>query len=144
MSERPRIAVIVFPGSCDDRDAAWALGAVGAEAVSVWHAEPELPKNTAGVVLPGGFSYGDYLRVGAIARFARVMSAVEDFARDGGPVLGICNGFQVLCEARLLPGALRPNRSLSFVCRDVRLRVESVETPFTARCEMGELLTVPV
>ena len=142
-SPQPRVGVVTYPGSQDDRDALWALAALDAEAVPVWHEERELPDLDA-VVLPGGFSYGDYLRAGAIARFARVMSAVEDFARDGGPVLGICNGFQVLCEAGLLPGALRPNRSLSFVCRDVRLRVESVEAPFTARCEAGELLTVPV
>ena len=96
------------------------------------------------VVLPGGFSYGDYLRCGAIARFAPVMRAVASFAADGGPVLGICNGFQVLCEAGLLPGALRPNASLSFVCRDVPLRVENADTPFTSRCEPGQRLVIPV
>ena len=105
----PRVAVIVFPGSNDDRDAAHALDRLGAEAVLVWHAEEELPAVGA-VVLPGGFSYGDYLRCGAIARFAPVMASVEAFANDGGPVLGICNGFQILCEAGLLPGVLRPNR----------------------------------
>ncbi len=109
----------------------------------VWHAEPELPEVEA-VVLPGGFSYGDYLRAGAIARFAPAMAAVTEFARDGGPVLGICNGFQILCEAGLLPGALRPNASLSFVCRDVPLRVERTDTPFTARCELGQTLVIPV
>jgi phosphoribosylformylglycinamidine synthase subunit PurQ / glutaminase len=140
---RPRIGVLVFPGSNDDRDAAWALGAVGADPVMVWHAEPELP-DVQGVLLPGGFSYGDYLRCGAIARFAPAMGAVARFAADGGPVLGICNGFQVLCEAGLLPGVLRPNASLSFVCRDVRLRVENAATPFTARCEQGQRLTIPV
>jgi phosphoribosylformylglycinamidine synthase subunit PurQ / glutaminase len=141
--ERPRIAVVVFPGSNDERDAAWALGALGAEAVLVWHAEPELP-DVGAVVLPGGFSYGDYLRAGAIARFSPVMRAVEAFAGEGGLVLGICNGFQILCEAGLLPGVLRPNVSLRFVCRDVDLVVERSDTAFTSRCEPGRLLTVPV
>jgi phosphoribosylformylglycinamidine synthase len=139
----PRIAVLVFPGSNDDRDAALALEGLGAEPVLVWHAEPELPEVGA-VVLPGGFSYGDYLRCGAIARFAPVMEAVRHFAGDGGLVLGICNGFQVLCEAGLLPGALRPNESLSFVCRDVELRVERADTPFTTRVEPGQTLTIPI
>jgi phosphoribosylformylglycinamidine (FGAM) synthase-like amidotransferase family enzyme len=115
---RPRVGVVVFPGSNDDRDAAWALSAIGAEPQLVWHADPELPEVDA-VVLPGGFSYGDYLRAGAIARFAPAMDAVGAFAGEGGPVLGICNGFQILCEAGLLPGVLRPNTSLSFVCKDV-------------------------
>jgi phosphoribosylformylglycinamidine synthase len=145
MNERPRpkIAVVVFPGSNDDRDAALALALLGADPQLVWHAEPTLP-DVAGVVLPGGFSYGDYLRCGAIARFAPVMDAVARFAAEGGLVLGICNGFQVLCEAGLLPGALRPNASLSFVCRDVPLRVERADTLFTSRCEPGQRLTVPV
>ena len=140
---RPRIGVLVFPGSNDDRDAAWALSALGGEPQLVWHAEPELPRVDA-VVLPGGFSYGDYLRAGAIARFAPAMDAVADFAHDGGPVLGICNGFQILCEAGLLPGALRPNAALSFVCRDVPLVVERADTSFTARCEPGQTLVIPV
>jgi phosphoribosylformylglycinamidine synthase subunit PurQ / glutaminase len=140
---RPRIAVLVFPGSNDDRDAAWALHALGAEPVLVWHREPEL-SDVAGVVLPGGFSYGDYLRCGAIARFAPAMEAVARFAGEGGPVLGICNGFQILCEAGLLPGVLRPNRSLEFICRDVRVRVERADTPLTSRCAEGQVLTVPV
>ena len=140
---RPRIAVITFPGSNDDRDAALALDRLGAEAALVWHAETELP-DVAAVVLPGGFSYGDYLRCGAIARFAPVMDAVRRFAADGGLVLGICNGFQVLCEAGLLPGVLRPNTSLAFICRDTKLRVEHVDTPFTARARVGETLTIPV
>ncbi|HEX9351232.1 MAG TPA: phosphoribosylformylglycinamidine synthase subunit PurQ [Gaiellaceae bacterium] len=145
MSEphRPRIAVLVFPGSNDDRDAALALEGLGAESLLVWHADDELPEVGA-VVLPGGFSYGDYLRAGAIARFSPAMRAVADFAAEGGLVLGICNGFQVLCEAGLLPGALRPNESLSFVCRDVVLRVDCTETPFLARCEVGQRLTIPV
>jgi phosphoribosylformylglycinamidine synthase len=139
----PRIAVVVFPGSNDDRDAALALEGLGAEPVLVWHADRELPEVGA-VVLPGGFSYGDYLRAGAIARFSPAMQAVADFAASGGLVLGICNGFQVLCEAGLLPGALRPNESLSFVCRDVPLRVERNDVPFLAGCEVGQQLTIPV
>ena len=140
---RPRIAVVTFPGSNDDHDAALALERLGADATLVWHGEPELP-DVAGVVLPGGFSYGDYLRCGAIARFAAVMGAVRRFADEGGLVLGICNGFQVLCEAGLLPGVLRPNASLSFVCRDVGLRIEHADTPFTRRAEPGQTLTIPV
>jgi phosphoribosylformylglycinamidine synthase I len=140
---RPRIAVVTFPGSNDDRDAALALERLGAEASLVWHAEPELP-DSAAVVLPGGFSYGDYLRCGAIARFAPIMGAVRRFAAECGLVLGICNGFQVLCEAGLLPGVLRPNASLSFVCRDVALRVEHADTPFTSRAQPDQSLTIPV
>ena len=141
---RPRVAVVVFPGSNDDRDAAWALGALGAEPVLVWHADEHLPAGVGAVVLPGGFSYGDYLRCGAIARFAPIMTAVGSFAAEGGPVLGICNGFQILCEAGLLPGALRPNTALSFVCRDVRVRVERSAPMFTSRCEPGQRLVIPV
>jgi phosphoribosylformylglycinamidine synthase subunit PurQ / glutaminase len=139
----PRIAVVVFPGSNDDRDAALALESLGAEPVLHWHAEPDLPQVGA-VVLPGGFSYGDYLRAGAIARFSPAMRAVADFAADGGYVLGICNGFQVLCEAGLLPGVLRANESLSFVCRDVPVRVERDDVPFLAGCKVGQRLTIPV
>jgi phosphoribosylformylglycinamidine synthase I len=139
----PKIAVVVFPGSNDDRDAALALEQLGAEPVLVWHAEHELPEVGA-IVLPGGFSYGDYLRCGAIARFAPVMEAVRRHAEAGGLVLGICNGFQVLCEAGLLPGALRPNASLSFVCREVGLLIERADTPFTSRAEPGQRLTIPV
>ncbi len=140
---RPTIAVVVFPGSNDDRDAALALDALGADPRLVWHADPELPDVNA-VVLPGGFSYGDYLRCGAIARFAPIMGAVNRFAAGGGLVLGICNGFQVLCEAGLLPGALRPNASLSFVCADVPLLVERADTAFTSRCEPEQRLRMPV
>ena len=140
---RPKVGVLVFPGSNDDRDAAWALAALGADPVMVWHADPELPRLDA-VVLPGGFSYGDYLRAGAIARFSPAMESVARFAADGGFVLGVCNGFQILCEAGLLPGVLQPNRSLSFVCRDVVLTVERTDTPFTARCSLGQTLTIPV
>jgi phosphoribosylformylglycinamidine synthase subunit PurQ / glutaminase len=146
MSEAPRptVAVVVFPGSNDDRDAQHALQLLGAEAPRIWHTADELPRETAAVVVPGGFSYGDYLRCGAIARYSPVMGAVIDFAARGGLVLGICNGFQVLTEAGLLPGALRPNASLSFVCRDVPLVVEQTETPFTSRCAPGQELTIPV
>jgi phosphoribosylformylglycinamidine synthase subunit PurQ / glutaminase len=142
-SPQPRVGVVQFPGSNDDRDALWALAALDAEPVAVWHAETELPDLDA-VVLPGGFSYGDYLRCGAIARFSPAMAAVTEFAAGGGLVLGICNGFQILCEAGLLPGVLRRNKSLSFVCRDVRLRVERSDTPFTARCELGQEVVIPV
>ncbi len=144
MSVRPRVAVIVFPGSNDDRDAAWALRALGADTRLVWHAERELPRDLGAVILPGGFSYGDYLRCGAIARVAPVMHAVRRFVAAGGPVLGICNGFQILCEAGLLPGVLRRNRDLEFVCRDVRIRVDRADTIFTRRCEPGQELTIPV
>jgi phosphoribosylformylglycinamidine synthase len=141
---RPVIPVIVWPGSNDDRDAQLALGHLGAEAPRIWHTDEALPRETAAVVLPGGFSYGDYLRCGAIARFSPVLRAVEAFAAEGGLVLGICNGFQILTEAGLLPGVLRPNASLSFVCRDVRLNVEQTATPFTSRCVDGQALTIPV
>jgi phosphoribosylformylglycinamidine synthase subunit PurQ / glutaminase len=141
---RPVVPVVVFPGSNDDRDAQRALELLGAEAPRVWHTEGSLPRETAAVVLPGGFSYGDYLRCGAIARFSPVMAAVTAFAEAGGLVLGICNGFQVLTEAGLLPGALRPNASLSFVCRDVALAVERTDTAFTSRCVEGHELTIPV
>ena len=142
-SPQPRIGVLRFPGACDDRDALWALSALDAEALFVWHTETELPHLDA-VLLPGGFSYGDYLRCGAIARFAPAMEAVAAFASEGGLVLGICNGFQILCEAGLLPGVLRRNESLSFVCRDVPLIVERADTPFTSRCAEGDRLTIPV
>jgi phosphoribosylformylglycinamidine synthase len=137
-----KFGVIRFPGSCDEVDAQLAAQRVG-EAVILWHGDRDL-QGVDAVVVPGGFSYGDYLRVGAIARFAPVMEEVAGFARDGGIVLGICNGFQVLCEAGLLPGALRPNASLSFVCRDVELVVERTDTPFTSHCEPGRRLTIPV
>jgi phosphoribosylformylglycinamidine synthase len=143
-TKRPLVAVVVFPGSNDDGDAALALQGLGAEARLVWHAEAELPPGTGGVVLPGGFSYGDYLRCGAIARLAPVMDSVRALADDGAPVLGICNGFQILCESGLLPGVLRPNRQLQFVCEDTVVRVESTSTPFTAACPLGDELVIPV
>jgi phosphoribosylformylglycinamidine synthase I len=142
-SRKPRIGVVTYPGSQDDRDALWAFGALDAEAVPVWHAEPELPDLDA-VVLPGGFSYGDYLRCGAIAGFSPATAAVREFAAAGGLVLGICNGFQILCEAGLLPGALLRNESLRFVCRDVRLSVVRDDLPFTGRCTAGRELVLPV
>ena len=141
--QRPRIGVLSFPGSCDDTDARLALETLGADAVALWHAEENLAE-VAAVVLPGGFSYGDYLRCGAIARFSPAMRAVARFAAEGRPVLGICNGFQILCEAGLLPGVLRRNASLSFVCRDVCVVVERGGTPFTSRSRQGERLTIPV
>ena len=140
---QPRIGVVTYPGSQDDRDALWALGALDADAVPVWHEEQELPDLDA-VVLPGGFSYGDYLRCGAIARFSPATAAVREFAEVDGLVLGICNGFQILCEAGLLPGALVRNESLRFVCRDVRLTVERNDLPFTGRCTAGQRLVMPV
>ncbi|MGI8806023.1 MAG: phosphoribosylformylglycinamidine synthase subunit PurQ [Thermoleophilaceae bacterium] len=137
-----RFGVIRFPGSCDEVDALLACRRHG-EAELLWHAERDLHDVDA-IVIPGGFTYGDYLRAGAIARFAPVMDSVAAFARDGGPVLGICNGFQVLCEAGLLPGALLPNAALRFVCRQVRLTVESADTPFTRTRARGDVLSLPV
>ena len=138
-----RIGVITFPGTLDEVDAARAARRVGAEAVNLWHADADL-KGVDAVVVPGGFSYGDYLRAGAIARFAPVMAEVVAAARRGMPVLGICNGFQVLCEAGLLPGALTRNIGLHFVCRDVWLRVASTSTAWTSRFEPDADLLVPL
>jgi len=136
--------VVTFPGSCDDRDAVHVLRHdLGHEAVALWHKDADL-HGVDCVVLPGGFSYGDYLRCGAIARFSPVMRAITEFAAQGGYVLGICNGFQVLCEAGLLPGALVRNRSLRFVCRPVHLRVESVANPFTQLAVPGDVWSIPV
>jgi phosphoribosylformylglycinamidine synthase subunit PurQ / glutaminase len=137
-----KFGVIRFPGSCDDGDALQAAARVG-DAVPLWHADHDLQGADA-VVVPGGFSYGDYLRAGAIARFAPVMAEVEEFAREGGLVLGICNGFQVLCEAHLLPGALLPNVSLKFVFRQVELEVVRADGPFTGGCDAAGRLSIPV
>jgi phosphoribosylformylglycinamidine synthase len=139
-----RVGIIVFPGSNCDRDCFHAVTeGLGASAEFVWHKADRLPP-LDGVILPGGFSYGDYLRTGAIARFSPVMAAVARFAGDGGLVLGICNGFQILLEAGLLPGAMLRNRSLSFICRDARVRVENSATAFTGRCRPGQVLTLPI
>jgi phosphoribosylformylglycinamidine synthase len=136
--------VVRFPGSLDDADALWALGEVmGQEAFALWHKEESL-KGADCVVLPGGFSYGDYLRCGAIARFSPIMRAIARFAAEGGLVVGICNGFQILCEAHLLPGALTRNRSLSFICERVSVRVENAATPFTCAAREGEVLRLPI
>jgi phosphoribosylformylglycinamidine synthase I len=136
-----KFGVVRFPGSCDDVDAQLAASRVG-EAVLLWHADRDLQSVDA-VIVPGGFSYGDYLRAGAIARFAPIIEDVIAFARDGGPVLGICNGFQVLCEAGLLPGALLPNDHLRFRCRQVTVEVLNADTAFTRACEPGRRLSIP-
>jgi phosphoribosylformylglycinamidine synthase I len=139
----PRVGVVTFPGSLDDRDALRAVTQMGGEAVPLWHGDPDL-RGVDAVILPGGFSYGDYLRCGAIARFAPVMDAVQAFADRGGPIVGVCNGFQVLCEAGLLPGALIRNRSLRFVCRNVWLRVETSQTCLTSELTPGETIQIPI
>jgi phosphoribosylformylglycinamidine synthase len=138
-----RIGVVTFPGSLDDRDAQRAVRLAGAEAVHLWHGDRDLHGVDA-VVLPGGFSYGDYLRCGAIARFAEVMTTIVEQAGNGLPVLGICNGFQVLCESHLLPGALTRNANLHFVNRDQRLRVEATSTAWTSGFDEGQEIVVPV
>jgi phosphoribosylformylglycinamidine synthase subunit PurQ / glutaminase len=141
---RPRIAVVTFPGSNDDGDAALALDAVGADPIPVWHGDSMLPAGCLGALLPGGFSYGDYLRCGAIARTANIMSAIGALASAGAPVLGVCNGFQVLCEVGLLPGVLRMNRDLEFICEDVDVTVETTDTSYTAQLTVGDVLTIPI
>jgi phosphoribosylformylglycinamidine synthase subunit PurQ / glutaminase len=138
-----RVGVVTFPGSLDDRDAARAVRITGGEAVPLWHADPSLHDVDA-VILPGGFSYGDYLRAGAIARFAPVMESIIEGARDGLPVLGICNGFQVLCESHLLPGALMRNDHRKFVCRDQHLLVENAGTAWTSQYREGQEITIPI
>jgi phosphoribosylformylglycinamidine synthase len=140
---KPRVAVIVFPGSNDDRDMAGAMERLGADVEMVWHRDQRLPEGTQGIGIPGGFSYGDYLRTGAMARFSPLMHAVEAHARAGGPVLGVCNGFQILCESGLLAGALVRNESLLFQCEDVNLRVEETGT-FGAGLETGRELVIPI
>lgn len=139
-----RWGVVTFPGSNDDHDALYVIEHVlGEEAVSLWHKDRGL-QGADCVILPGGFSYGDYLRCGALARFSPLMESITTFAKSGGFVLGICNGFQVLCEAGLLPGALIRNRGLRFVCAPVHVRVETTDTPFTCRGAAGEVLTIPI
>ena len=138
-----RVGVVTFPGSLDDRDAARAVRIAGGEAVSLWHGDDDLKKVDA-VVLPGGFSYGDYLRCGAIARFAPVMNSVVERANAGMPVLGICNGFQILCESHLLPGALTRNDSLHFMCRDQRLRIENTSSSWTSDFMAGQEIVIPL
>lgn len=137
-----KVGVLQFPGSCDERDAAWAVELCGGSAEIVWHGSERLPEVDA-LILPGGFSYGDYLRCGAIARFARIMPAVQEFARAGGPVLGICNGFQVLCEAGLLPGALTRNIGLKFTCLPQPLRVEQSRARWIDAAA-GDVLVIPI
>jgi phosphoribosylformylglycinamidine synthase I len=135
-----RVGVITFPGSLDDQDAARAVRLAGGQPVALWHADRDL-RGVDAVILPGGFSYGDYLRCGAIARFAPVMTELVPAARAGLPVLGICNGFQILCEAHLLPGALTRNSGLRFVSKDVRLRIETAGTPWTSQFTAGQEIT---
>lgn len=139
-----KFGVVVFPGTWSDKDCLYVMGPVlGQEAVSIWHQDTDLQGCDA-IVLPGGFSYGDYLRAGAIARFAPVMGAIKEFAERGGLVLGICNGFQILLEAGMLPGAMLRNDSLEFRCQWVNLRVENAATPFTRLCRPGQILRVPI
>jgi phosphoribosylformylglycinamidine synthase len=138
-----RVGVVTFPGSLDDRDAARAVRLAGAEPVPLWHADRDL-RGVDAVVLPGGFSYGDYLRCGAIARFAPIMESLVPAAKDGLPVLGICNGFQILCESHLLPGALTRNTGLHFVCRDQRIRIANAGTAWTREYTAGQELVIPI
>jgi phosphoribosylformylglycinamidine synthase len=139
-----KVGVVTFPGSNCDADARYGASLVGATVHALWHKDTELPTGLDVVILPGGFSYGDYLRTGAIARFSPIMNEVVRFANAGGLVFGICNGFQILCESGLLPGALIRNRNLSFVCKDVHLRVENLDTPFSNTCHSGQILRIPV
>jgi phosphoribosylformylglycinamidine synthase len=138
-----KVGVVTFPGTLDDRDAARAVDAAGATSVSLWHKEADL-KGVDAVILPGGFSYGDYLRCGAISRFAPVMEKIIDAANGGMPVLGICNGFQVLCEAHLLPGALTRNHELHFLCHDQRLVIENTSTAWTSSFTKGQEVVIPL
>ena len=139
-----KFGVIIFPGSNCDHDAFWTIQQVAKQPVTfLWHESHDL-QNVDAVIVPGGFAYGDYLRTGAIAKFSPVMESVRKFADAGGLVLGICNGFQILCEAGLLPGALMRNVGLKYVCKPVQVRVENVDTPFTHACSQGEVLTIPI
>src|SRR5919204_3166821 len=144
MSSHMNIGVVVFPGSNCDHDCEYVLGDVLGQSVrKLWHKDTSVEGLDA-IILPGGFSYGDYLRTGAIARFSPIMGAIEGFAKSGGLVLGICNGFQILLEAGLLPGAMLRNKSLAFVCKDVHIRVENAATPFTGRFEPGQVIKIPI
>lgn len=138
-----RIGVVTFPGSLDDRDAQRAVRVAGAEAIALWHAEASI-QNVDAVILPGGFSYGDYLRCGAISRFAPVMTTIIEKAKHGLPVLGICNGFQILCESHLLPGALTRNKNLHFYCHDQKLEIVNNSTVWTNSFEKGEQIVIPL
>jgi len=139
-----KFGVIIFPGSNCDHDAYWTLKYVAKQAATfLWHESHDL-ENCDAIIVPGGFAYGDYLRTGAIAKFSPVMEAVKKFADNGGIVLGICNGFQILCESGMLPGALLRNAGLKYVCKPVKVRVESTDTPFTNACEINEILTIPI
>jgi len=138
-----RVGVVTFPGTLDDRDAARAVVAAGGQAISLWHNDADL-KSVDAVVLPGGFSYGDYLRCGAISRFAPVMKSIIDRAEGGMPLLGICNGFQVLCEAHLLPGALTRNHELHFLCRDQVIKIENNNSNWTSNYEIGQEILIPL
>ena len=139
-----KIGIVTFPGSNCNADAEFGATITGNTAVRLWHKDTSLPSGLDAVILPGGFSYGDYLRTGAIARFSPIMQSVIAFANDGGIVFGICNGFQILCESGLLPGALIRNEGLSFVCKDVHLRVERTNTPFTRALSTGSVLRIPI
>ncbi len=139
-----KFSVTVFPGSNCDHDCEYVIREVmGQKVEMIWHKQTDL-RNPDCVVVPGGFSYGDYLRTGAIARFSPVMKSVADFAAKGGLVIGICNGFQILCEAGLLPGALIRNKTLQFICKNVYIKVEQTDTPFTNACELGQVLKIPI
>ncbi len=138
-----RIGVVTFPGTLDDRDAARAVRAAGGEAISLWHGDADL-KSVDAVILPGGFSYGDYLRCGAISRFAPVMDLIIEKTKEGMPVLGICNGFQVLCESHLLPGVLTRNSDLHFLCRDQKISIENISTPWTNTFTKGQEIVIPL
>ncbi len=144
MSASSRVGILVFPGSNCDRDCHYAVTEVlGTQADFIWHKDPTLPQVDA-VIIPGGFSYGDYLRTGAIARFSPVMNSISKFAKDGGLVLGICNGFQILLEAGLLPGAMMRNSGLRFICRHVHIRVDDTNSPFTNAAQKGQILKLPI
>jgi phosphoribosylformylglycinamidine synthase len=138
-----KIGVVTFPGSNDDRDALHSVEMLGADPVSLWHGDPDL-RGAEAIILPGGFSYGDYLRAGALAHFAPALASVREFADRGGPVLGICNGFQILCESGLLPGALIRNRTLRFICRWVDVRVETTDSVVTRDSGLGDVLRIPI